>query len=131
MRHGKFLEALMTQHHPPKERLSIATLEGPALWKALGFKNARAFQRAIETGRIGIPLYPMPGQSRGWFARVEDVATHRASSAPAKGISEGQSPGSRSPVPEAPRNAAAPSESAMYCAEPSASLPAKDPSSDD
>lgn len=71
----------MTQRRPPKERLYIATLQGSALWSALGYKNARAFQRAVHAGRVGVPLFPVPGQSRGWFARAEDVAQHRKAAA--------------------------------------------------
>lgn len=78
----------MSQRRPPKERLAIATLQGPALWRALGFKNARAFQRAVQAGRMGIRLYPVPGQSRGWFARAEDVALFCEKRASASAISD-------------------------------------------
>ncbi|WP_199099127.1 hypothetical protein [Dyella sp. ASV21] len=80
----------MSQRRPPKERLAIATLQGSALWKALGFKNARAFQRAVQAGRAGIRLYPVPGQSRGWFARAEDVALFHKTRASASAISDAE-----------------------------------------
>lgn len=46
-------------------------LKGAELWKALGFKNERAFQRARERG-IELHLYPIPG-SKGVWARSSDV----------------------------------------------------------
>lgn len=94
----------MKQRRPPTERLSIATLQGAALWRALGFKNERAFQRAVQAGRIGIPLYPVPGQSRGWFARVDDVARYRAGQHLAT-THDKPLPGAALPRPEAPRQA--------------------------
>lgn len=55
-------------------------VRGTDLWMALGFNNARAFQRAYRTGRIGLRLYPIPGQSRGVFARADELATFLAKS---------------------------------------------------
>jgi hypothetical protein len=48
-------------------------LRGEALWRALGFKNEKAFQRARVAGKIPIPLYPVPQQSRGVYALKADV----------------------------------------------------------
>lgn len=55
-----------------------SVLTGEALWKALGFKNVRAFQRARAAKQIEVALYPIPGQSRGLFAfqaEVEQLTT--------------------------------------------------------
>ena len=57
-------------------------LQGEALWKALGYANAKAFQRARARGEVSIPLYPVPGQSRGVFAKREDVERWRAEHRP-------------------------------------------------
>lgn len=63
---------------PTRFRHSPQRLQGDALWKALGFANAKAFQRARARGDVSIPLYPIPGQSRGVFAKREDVERWRA-----------------------------------------------------
>jgi hypothetical protein len=55
----------------PIARSSI--LRGEALWRALGFKNEKAFQRARASGKIPVPLYPVPQQSRGVYALKADV----------------------------------------------------------
>jgi hypothetical protein len=55
---------------------SVATVRGAALWNSLGFKNERAFQRARKAGLVGVPLYPIAGQSRGWFARADELAAY-------------------------------------------------------
>lgn len=53
-----------------------ATVQGAALWRALGFKNERAFQRARQQGWSEIPLYPISGQSRGLYARRDDLKAY-------------------------------------------------------
>jgi hypothetical protein len=59
-----------------------AVVTGADLIKALGFNNARAFQRARQLGRLTVPLYPIPGQARGVYALLEDVkAFQRATAA--------------------------------------------------
>lgn len=57
---------------------SAEIVTGAALVAALGFANARAFQRARKAGRIGIALYPVPGQSRGVYAYKRDIESYRA-----------------------------------------------------
>jgi len=53
---------------------SPALLKGEALWRALGFNNERAFLRARTRGALaGLRLYPVPDQSRGVYARKDDV----------------------------------------------------------
>lgn len=54
----------------PRDR----ALKGAELWRALGFTNERAFQRARERG-INLPMYPMPG-SKGVWARSSDVTAY-------------------------------------------------------
>lgn len=49
-------------------------VQGEALWRALGFKNERAFQRARQQGWAELPLYPIPGRSRGVYARADELA---------------------------------------------------------
>ncbi len=56
----------------------VEVLTGERLWRALGFKSLRSFQRAMAKGEIRIPLFPIPGQSRGVFARIPDVEAFRA-----------------------------------------------------
>lgn len=68
----------MPQRHPSKVLSSSPTVSGRSLWSALGFKNARAFQRAHAAGRIDVPLYPVPGQARGWCARADELAEYLA-----------------------------------------------------
>lgn len=68
----------MPDPDPTRFRHSPQRLQGDALWKALGFANAKAFQRARARGDLSIPLYPIPGQSRGVFAKREDVERWRA-----------------------------------------------------
>jgi hypothetical protein len=46
---------------------------GTALWKALGFKNARAFQRARAQETIAIRLYP-DLTTGGVYALADDIA---------------------------------------------------------
>lgn len=57
---------------------SIVPVSGRALWQALGFANERAFQRARQANQVPIPLYPLPGQARGVYARSDDLAHHLA-----------------------------------------------------
>lgn len=68
----------MPQRHPSGVLSPAATVSGRALWLALGFKNARAFQRAKFAGRINLPLYPMPTQARGWYARADELMGYLA-----------------------------------------------------
>lgn len=46
---------------------------GVALWRALGFRNARAFERARARGDLALQLYPMAGRARGVCARADDL----------------------------------------------------------
>lgn len=48
---------------------------GERLWKALGFKSRRSYERAVKQGRLGIRLYPFT-QGRGRYARTDEVARH-------------------------------------------------------
>lgn len=57
---------------------SIVPVSGRALWQALGFANERAFQRARQANQMPIPLYPLPGQARGVYARSDDLARYLA-----------------------------------------------------
>ena len=57
----------------------IVPVSGRALWHALGFANERAFQRARQANQVPIPLYPLPGQARGVYARSDDLARYLAS----------------------------------------------------
>ena len=66
----------MASHRSPASIQPIATVRGADLWRALGFDNARAFQRAHQAGRIGLRLYPIPGQSRGLMARADELAAY-------------------------------------------------------
>lgn len=43
------------------------------LRKVLGYRTASAFQRAITLGRLGVPVFNVPGR-RGKFAFSSDVA---------------------------------------------------------
>ena len=49
------------------------TLRGEALWRALRYENAKAFQRDRARGLVPIPLYPIPGQGRAYYALRADV----------------------------------------------------------
>ncbi len=60
----------------------IVPVSGRALWQALGFANERAFQRARKAHQVPIPLYPLPGQARGVYARSDDLARYLASLTP-------------------------------------------------
>lgn len=63
----------MTRRPPSRSRcLPPRSLQGEALWKALGFRNVRAFQRARQRGAISVPLYPVAG-TRGVYALAEHV----------------------------------------------------------
>ena len=61
------------QHRQPNLLARRAVLRGEALWRALGFKNEKAFQRARAAGKIAVRFYPIPRQSRGVYALKEDV----------------------------------------------------------
>ena len=49
------------------------TLRGEALWRALGYTNAKAFQRATAAGKVSITLCPIPGQARGAYVLHADL----------------------------------------------------------
>jgi len=70
----------LTDRSHPVRLQPAATVSGAELWSALGFRNARAFQRAVKAGQVGVKLYPMPAQSRGWFARADELAAYLATS---------------------------------------------------
>lgn len=53
-------------------------VSGSSPWKALGYTNERAFQRARQSNSIALTLYPMPGQARGVYARSDDLAAYLA-----------------------------------------------------
>lgn len=69
--------AFMTVRKPPFSNSLVGSLRGEALWRALGFRSERSFQRAKEAGKIAVPLYPILGQSRGVYALRADVEKHR------------------------------------------------------
>lgn len=48
-------------------------LDHVQLRQVLGYRTASAFQRAIELGRLGPPVFNVPGR-RGKFALTADVA---------------------------------------------------------
>lgn len=66
------------QHRQPSQIAKPAVLRGEALWRTLGFKNEKAFQRARASGKVGVPLYPIPEQSRGVYALKADVQRYLA-----------------------------------------------------
>jgi len=51
---------------------------GKELREALGFRSERSFQRARQCGAISVPLYPIPGQARGVYARSDELAAYLA-----------------------------------------------------
>ncbi len=53
-----------------------SVVQGEALWRTLGFKNERAFQRARQSGWSEVPLYPIAGQSRGVYARLDELMAY-------------------------------------------------------
>lgn len=48
-------------------------LDHVQLREALGYRTASAFQRALAVGRVGVPVFNIPGR-RGRFALSADVA---------------------------------------------------------
>lgn len=50
-------------------------MTGEELWKALGYKSRRTFERAARAGRLGVPLYPSI-EGRGRYAKTVDVARY-------------------------------------------------------
>lgn len=48
-------------------------MSGERLWKALGFKSRRSFERAAQEGRLMVRLYPFT-EGRGRFAKTVEVA---------------------------------------------------------
>lgn len=71
-----------------KKRPSPGIVQGAALWASLGFRNERAFQRARESGWSKVPLYPAAGQSRGVYARLDELRAYLEGSAAAGGKEE-------------------------------------------
>lgn len=65
----------MPRSEPPN---SYSQVSGRRLWNALGFTNERAFQRARQAKAISLPLYPIPGQARGVYARSDELAAYLA-----------------------------------------------------
>ena len=51
----------------------VTLVSGGALWRALGFRNARAFERARTRGDMTLQLYPMADRARGVCARADDL----------------------------------------------------------
>jgi hypothetical protein len=66
-----------------------AHIQGEALWRALGFKNERTFQRARRDHWSGPRLYPIPGQSRGVYARLDELTSYLEGRTTASGEKEG------------------------------------------
>lgn len=50
-------------------------MTGEQLWKALGYKSRRTFERAARAGRLGVPLYASI-ERRGRYAKTVDVARY-------------------------------------------------------
>lgn len=78
---GEDVMALMHVYPPDMRKKSqpawVTTyVKGSALWRALGFTSERAFQRARQTNQISLRLYPIPGQSRGVRARVDELTNY-------------------------------------------------------
>lgn len=68
-----------------RERPGFQIVQGPAQWKALGFRNERAFQRARQGGWSEVPVYPVTGQSRGVYARLDELNAYLERKAAAAG----------------------------------------------
>lgn len=51
---------------------------GRDLWIALGYGSERAFQRACAQKKVPVRLYPILGQSRGVYARADELAAYLA-----------------------------------------------------
>lgn len=68
-----------TDYEYPK----VVALAGKALWMALGYTNARAFQRAVVAGQVAVPLFPFRGLSGSVYARSDDVEGYLAKRAAA------------------------------------------------
>lgn len=70
-------------HHNPKHRLRRLPDETPVsgadLWKALGYANERAFQRAREAKRVPVHLYPLGGIRKGVYANYGELLAYLAS----------------------------------------------------
>jgi len=67
---------LLTQ--PPDVARSMVDIHGEiiggeALYRCLGFRSARSFQRALQAGNLPVQTFLLPGR-RGRFARTRDVA---------------------------------------------------------
>jgi hypothetical protein len=62
--------------------IRFTRVAGRALWQALGFANERAFQRARKANAIQVPLYPASEQSRGVYARSDELVAYLASGKP-------------------------------------------------
>jgi hypothetical protein len=48
-------------------------MSGERLWKALGYRSRRSFERAARDGRLMVPLFPFT-EGRGRYAKTIDVA---------------------------------------------------------
>jgi hypothetical protein len=48
-------------------------MHGDALWRALGFRSERSFQRAVQCSQIAVTLFTLPGR-RGRYAKTREVA---------------------------------------------------------
>jgi hypothetical protein len=59
------LQALLDKHGE--------LMHGPALWRALGFRSERSFQRAVQCSQIDVALFTLPGR-RGRYAKTREVA---------------------------------------------------------
>ena len=53
-------------------------MTGMPLWRALGFKGERAFQRAAQRGWLPIAVFELPHR-RGRYAKTRDVSEWLAS----------------------------------------------------
>ncbi len=54
--------------------LNTSIYIGEDLIKVLGFKSRREFNRARESGSVGVRLYPIPNRPKGVYALARDVA---------------------------------------------------------
>lgn len=51
-----------------------AMIGGKALRAALGFQTPIAFRVAISKGKVGVPIFRVPGR-KGYWALVKDIST--------------------------------------------------------
>lgn len=72
----------MTRHdlkHGLKRLPDETQVSGAALWRALGYANERAFQRACEAKRVPVHLYPLAGVRKGFYAKYGELLAYLAS----------------------------------------------------